>query len=126
MQRWGPFFVFSRCDDDDDDDDNCIKARDDLMSMWNSAVIGQAQLQSTTPLTGVEKHRIRVSNPVPENIGCQYASEVFHLYIVRNFDFFDPFPLPLSPLPSIAQAIGKLAFFICGPILLLVAFEIPQ
>jgi len=58
---------------------NCFptyaKARDDLMSMWNTAVVGLAQQQSPTTLSYADKHRIRVANPVPENIGCQYASE---------------------------------------------------
>lgn len=59
---------------------NCFptyaKARDDLMNMWNTAMVGLAQqAKGDVPLTSVEKHRARVSNPVPDNIGCQYASE---------------------------------------------------
>lgn len=58
---------------------NCFptyaKARDDLMALWNSAVVGLAQQQSQTTLSYADKHRVRVANPVPENIGCQYASE---------------------------------------------------
>ena len=46
------------------------------MSMWNSAVVGLAQQQAPEPLSYADKHRVRVANPVPENIGCQYASEV--------------------------------------------------
>jgi hypothetical protein len=52
------------------------KARDDLMAMWNQAMEGLAMQAKGTELTSVEKHRARVNNPVPENIGCQYASEV--------------------------------------------------
>jgi len=60
---------------------NCFptyaKARDDLMNMWNTAVMGVAQQKKgDLPLTYVEQHQARVKNPVPDNIGCQYASEV--------------------------------------------------
>lgn len=51
------------------------KARDDLMSMWNNAMMGVAEQQAGHPLTKVEKHQARMSHPVPDNIGCQYASE---------------------------------------------------
>ena len=52
------------------------KARDDLMNMWNNAVMGLAQQKKgEVPMTYVEKHQARVQNPVPDNIGCQYASE---------------------------------------------------
>ena len=54
------------------------KARSDLMAMWNTAQEGkalQAKGPNAIPLTAVEKHRARVSNPIPDNIGCQYASE---------------------------------------------------
>jgi len=58
---------------------NCFptyaKARDDLMSMWNLAQQGKAQIDKNRPLTNVELHQVRVNHPVPENIGCQYASE---------------------------------------------------
>lgn len=51
------------------------KARDDLMNMWNTAVVGLAQeKKGDTPLTYVEQHQARVKTPVPDNIGCQYAS----------------------------------------------------
>jgi len=59
---------------------NCFptyaKARDDLMNMWNTAVMGVAQqVKGAVPLTYVEQHQARVSHPIPDNIGCQYASE---------------------------------------------------
>eukprot|EP01038_Epipyxis_sp_PR26KG_P014959 gene14959-20124_t len=59
---------------------NCFptyaKARDDLMNMWNNAVVGVAQLaKGSVGLTNVEKHQARVKSPIPDNIGCQYASE---------------------------------------------------
>jgi len=58
---------------------NCFptyaKARDDLMSMWNLAQQGIAQNNKGRPLTNVELHQVRINHPVPDNIGCQYASE---------------------------------------------------
>lgn len=51
------------------------KARDDLMSMWNTVVMGEAEVKKGGALTTVEKHQARVQNKIPENIGCQYASE---------------------------------------------------
>lgn len=60
---------------------NCFptyaKARDDLMDMWNTCSEGIAQQQKgdSNPLTAVEKHQVRVQNRIPDNIGCQYASE---------------------------------------------------
>jgi hypothetical protein len=65
---------------------NCFptyaKARDDLMSMWNTAVMGVAQqAKGEVPLTYVEQHQARVSHPIPDNIGCQYASEVSASFI---------------------------------------------
>lgn len=58
---------------------NCFptyaKARDDLMNMWNTAVVGLAQLKSEKKLTNVQQHQIRMSYPIPDNIGCQYASK---------------------------------------------------
>jgi hypothetical protein len=58
------------------------KARADLMDMWNSAQEGIAQQAKGhgATLTNVEKHQARVRNPVPENIGCQYASEYCSTY----------------------------------------------
>ncbi len=80
---------------------NCFptyaKARDDLMNMWNEATEGFALQKKggEGSLNALERHRARVANPVPENIGCQYASEVtlpfsyfllfqsfFHLFVV--------------------------------------------
>jgi hypothetical protein len=59
---------------------NCFptfaKARDTLMSMWNEAQEGIAKQKKGTDLTYVEKHRARMDHPIPDNIGCQYASEV--------------------------------------------------
>ena len=47
------------------------------MDMWNQGVEGVAQQQKgAEPLTGVEKHQARMATPIPDNIGCQYASEV--------------------------------------------------
>lgn len=58
------------------------KARDDLMNMWNQGVMGVAQQKKgDTPLTYVEQHQARVSNPIPDNIGCQYASEVRNILL---------------------------------------------
>mmetsp|Transcript_18921 Transcript_18921/g.19656 ORF Transcript_18921/g.19656 Transcript_18921/m.19656 type:complete len:730 (-) Transcript_18921:148-2337(-) len=58
---------------------NCFptyaKARDTLMSMWNEAQEGIAKQKKGSELTYVEKHRARVDHPIPDNIGCQYASE---------------------------------------------------
>jgi len=51
------------------------KARDDLMNMWNTVVMGEAEVAKGSALTNVEKHQARISNKIPENIGCQYASE---------------------------------------------------
>eukprot|EP00595_Chromulina_sp_UTEXLB2642_P002837 CAMPEP_0196761940 /NCGR_PEP_ID=MMETSP1095-20130614/1254_1 /TAXON_ID=96789 ORGANISM="Chromulina nebulosa, Strain UTEXLB2642" /NCGR_SAMPLE_ID=MMETSP1095 /ASSEMBLY_ACC=CAM_ASM_000446 /LENGTH=720 /DNA_ID=CAMNT_0042112063 /DNA_START=58 /DNA_END=2220 /DNA_ORIENTATION=- len=52
------------------------KARSDLMSLWNEVIIGQAMVESQVDsLSAVEKHRIRMNDPIPKNIGCQYASE---------------------------------------------------
>lgn len=68
---------------------NCFptfaKARDTLMSMWNEAQEGIAKQKKGTELTYVEKHRARMDHPIPDNIGCQYASEVICSSIfVRN------------------------------------------
>jgi len=58
---------------------NCFptfaKARDELMSMWNEAQEGIAMQKKGSELTYTEKHRARVDHPIPDNIGCQYASE---------------------------------------------------
>jgi len=59
---------------------NCFptyaKARSDLMSFWNTAVEGLAQqAKGNVPLTYVEKHQTRLAHRIPDNIGCQYASE---------------------------------------------------
>ena len=72
---------------------NCFptyaKARDDLMSMWNTAVMGLAQQKKgELPLTYVEQHQARVGHPIPDNIGCQYASEVNIPLAVRNLSLF--------------------------------------
>lgn len=75
------------------------------MSMWNTAVVALAQQQTDTTLTYVQKHQIRVKNPVPENIGCQYASEVRgmgSLFYCRCSNLF-----LLISLDSTAQRIGE-------------------
>jgi tetratricopeptide (TPR) repeat protein len=58
---------------------NCFptyaSARLDLMNMWNSAVEGQASLVKGSSLSILEKHQARMKDPIPDNIGCQYASE---------------------------------------------------
>mmetsp|Transcript_28353 Transcript_28353/g.62805 ORF Transcript_28353/g.62805 Transcript_28353/m.62805 type:complete len:740 (-) Transcript_28353:392-2611(-) len=58
---------------------NCFptyaKARDDLMSMWAEGVEGVAGQKKGAALSLVEKHQARMQHPVPDNIGCQYASE---------------------------------------------------
>jgi hypothetical protein len=51
------------------------KARSDLMSMWNLASEGIAATKKGSSLTMVEKHRARLASRIPDNIGCQYASE---------------------------------------------------
>lgn len=52
------------------------KVRGDLMTLWNTVQVGIAQQQKgSIPLTNVEKHQARRKHPIPENIGCQYASE---------------------------------------------------
>jgi hypothetical protein len=74
---------------------NCFptyaKARDDLMSMWNTAVMGLAQQKKgELPLTYVEQHQARVGHPIPDNIGCQYASEV-NIFILPRYFFLSFF-----------------------------------
>ncbi len=58
---------------------NCFptyaKMRSDLMSFWNLAVEGLAKQAKGSELSLVEKHQARVANRIPDNIGCQYASE---------------------------------------------------
>jgi len=53
---------------------NCFptyaSSRLDLMSLWNSAVEGKAGAKDA-----LQRHRARMSTPIPDNIGCQYASE---------------------------------------------------
>ena len=75
------------------------KARDDLINLWNLANEGKALQEkqkkyylinekidsnkvenSENQLTTVEKHQVRVNNPVPDNIGCQYAAKVLFLF----------------------------------------------
>jgi len=51
------------------------KARDELMDMWNEAQEGIAKQAKGSELTYVEKHRARMDHPIPDNIGCQYASD---------------------------------------------------
>lgn len=74
---------------------NCFptyaKARDTLMSMWNEAQEGIAKQKKGSELTYVEKHRARVDHPIPDNIGCQYASEVrisYFYYFSISIIFF--------------------------------------
>jgi hypothetical protein len=55
-------------------------ARDDLMAMWNEAAEGVARAKkygsgSGAQLTPVEAHQARMGDMIPDNIGCQYASE---------------------------------------------------
>jgi len=45
-------------------------SRADLMALWNTAVEGKARARNA-----LERHRARMSTPIPDNIGCQYASE---------------------------------------------------
>ena len=45
------------------------------MVFWNDAVMGIAQVKKGSALTNVEKHQARINNKIPDNIGCQYASE---------------------------------------------------
>jgi hypothetical protein len=83
------------------------KARDDLMSMWNTASMGLAAQKKGSALTYVEQHQARVNNPIPDNIGCQYASEVMMstLKFFLSFLFFLNFLI--SIVNSIAPIIGK-------------------
>ncbi|RYH22573.1 hypothetical protein EON65_19030, partial [archaeon] len=61
------------------------KARDDLMSMWNQASEGIAAQKKGTALTPVERHQARMQNRIPDNIGCQYASEVsWRVYVLME------------------------------------------
>ena len=53
-------------------------ARDDLMAMWNDAVIGREtilQNKVNEGLSPVEKHKTRMKYMIPDNIGCKYATE---------------------------------------------------
>jgi len=58
---------------------NCFptyaKARSDLMAFWNTAVEGIAASKKGSALTYVEQHQARMTDRIPDNIGCQYASE---------------------------------------------------
>lgn len=51
-------------------------ARLDLMNMWNLAVEGIAKKEKggKSDLTPKEAHQARIKDPIPDNIGCQYAS----------------------------------------------------
>lgn len=53
---------------------NCFptyaNSRLDLMNLWNNAVEGKAGAKNA-----LQRHRARMSTPIPDNIGCQYASE---------------------------------------------------
>jgi len=53
------------------------KARDDLMNTWNLASEGIALKKKggEAPLNALERHQARKANKIPDNIGCQYASE---------------------------------------------------
>jgi hypothetical protein len=51
------------------------KARSDLMAMWNTVSEGIAEAKKGSVLTNVEKHQARLNSRIPDNIGCQYASE---------------------------------------------------
>jgi hypothetical protein len=57
--------------------ENCFptyaRERADLIDMWNSAQEIIRARDSGRALTNVEKHRARVENPPPRNIGCPYA-----------------------------------------------------
>lgn len=63
---------------------NCFptyaSARSDLITFWNTAVEGIAQqnklINDGGDITYVERHQARMSDPIPDNIGCVYASEV--------------------------------------------------
>lgn len=56
------------------------KARDDLMNMWNGAVMGIAAKKKGSELTNVEAHQARLADKIPENIGCVYATEYCYTY----------------------------------------------
>lgn len=57
--------------------DNCFptyaRERADLIDMWNSAQEIIRARDAGRALSNVEKHRARVENPPPRNIGCPYA-----------------------------------------------------
>lgn len=57
------------------------------MSMWNEAQEGIAKQKKGAELTYVEKHRARMDHPIPDNIGCQYASEVMSPSVQFFFSF---------------------------------------
>ena len=50
------------------------------MDMWNEVQEGIAAQKKGSELTNVEKHQARVQHRVPDNIGCQYASEYCDSY----------------------------------------------
>jgi len=50
-------------------------ARDDLMDMWNDVVERQASLKKGSELSPREAHQARIQDPIPDNIGCVYATE---------------------------------------------------
>ena len=50
-------------------------ARDDLMALWNRAVEGLYAVAKGHDLSPKEAHQARMQDPIPDNIGCQYASE---------------------------------------------------
>jgi hypothetical protein len=64
------------------------KARDDLMSLWNTVVEGEAEEAKGSTLTNVERHQARLRNKIPDNIGCQYASEVSYVFTSLFFFLF--------------------------------------
>ena len=45
-------------------------------------IIGLAQVKENRALTNVEQHQVRMKDPIPDNIGCQYASKVIFFLIL--------------------------------------------
>ena len=50
------------------------RGRDVLVSLWEGLVVANKSLAVGRSLSGVEAHRARQASPVPQNIGCPYAT----------------------------------------------------
>eukprot|EP01065_Artemidia_motanka_P027606 TRINITY_DN327_c0_g1_i1.p1 TRINITY_DN327_c0_g1~~TRINITY_DN327_c0_g1_i1.p1 ORF type:complete len:748 (+),score=87.00 TRINITY_DN327_c0_g1_i1:87-2330(+) len=50
------------------------RARDQLGNLWYAAQLGKAESAAQRKLTPVESHKLRKQWPIPQNIGCAYAT----------------------------------------------------